>query len=185
MESSMEKAQLEQYVNLYGKDIFSFCMMLTKNRQEAEDLYQDIFLKAIELDKINHDNNPKSYLLNIAVNLWKNRKRKFAWRSRIAKISFLSEESQIEQIPDEEQAVDEKVIKKQEQQLVRQLVKRLPEKLEIVILLYYMEEQPVENIAAILGIPQGTVKSRLYQARKKLEKEMEANESWNGILMNY
>lgn len=181
----MEKLQLEQYVNQYGKDIFSFCMMVTGNRQEAEDLYQDTYLKAMELDNINQDRNPKSYLLSIAMNLWKNRKRKYAWRNRIVNICSVLEEDKLEQVPDEAISLDAQVIRKQEEALIKEMVRKLPDKMQIVILLYYMEEQTVEEIAHILKIPQGTVKSRLFQARKRLEKEMEANASWNETSMIY
>lgn len=47
------------------------------NRPEAEELYQDTFLKTLELlDKIQKDGNPKSYLLSVAIRIWKNRNRK-------------------------------------------------------------------------------------------------------------
>ena len=46
----MEKRELEACINEYGKDIYSFCRHLACHRQEAEDLYQDTFLKAVELE---------------------------------------------------------------------------------------------------------------------------------------
>ena len=45
--------------------------------------------------------------------------------------------------------------------------------MKLVILLYYMDELTLKEIAQILKIPSGTVKSRLHQARKKITKEME------------
>lgn len=82
-----------------GKDIYSFCRQLTQNKDAADDLYQDTFLKAVELsDKIDMKNNPKSYLLSIAVKLWRNRQRKFAWRARIARIEYQKDEVEIDEI---------------------------------------------------------------------------------------
>ena len=43
----MNKEQLENYIKDYGKEIYSFCKTLTKNKTDADDLYQDTFLKAI------------------------------------------------------------------------------------------------------------------------------------------
>ncbi len=81
----MDVRQLEQCIQEYGKDIYAFCSQLTRNRQEAEELYQDTFLKAMELVKqIDSKKNPKSYLASIALRIWKNQRRKYAWRSRIA-----------------------------------------------------------------------------------------------------
>ena len=70
---------MEQCIKEYGRDIYSFCRHLTRSQQEADDLYQDIFLKAMELqEKLIWQDNPKSYLLSVAVRLWKNRRRKMA-----------------------------------------------------------------------------------------------------------
>lgn len=70
---------------LYGKDIYSFCMHLVKEKESADDLYQDAFLEATKkIASIRYEDNPKSYLLSIVIRLWKNRVRKRAWRSRIA-----------------------------------------------------------------------------------------------------
>ena len=81
----MTLIQLEECIDIYGKDIYGFCRQVTGNRQDGDDLYQDTFMKALELkDKIDRQQNPKSYLLSIAVRLWKNRRRKYAWRQRIA-----------------------------------------------------------------------------------------------------
>lgn len=92
----MEKQQLEKYINEYGRDIYLFCKRLTQNKNTADDLYQETFLKLWELDNVNDTENPKSYLLGIAVNLWKNQCRKQMWRKQIADIVPASEESQIE-----------------------------------------------------------------------------------------
>lgn len=65
-------------------------MHLTCNVQEADDLYQDTFLKAMEVnDELDFEDNPKSYLLSITLRIWRNRKRKFAWRRRIAKVKTM------------------------------------------------------------------------------------------------
>ena len=75
----MERVMIETIIEEYGKDIYSFCVYLTGNKHEADDLYQQIFLIAIEKNDIRIDNNPKSYLLSIAVNVWNNKKRKVLW----------------------------------------------------------------------------------------------------------
>ena len=77
----MTKHELELCIDKYGKDIYSFCKHLTNNPLEADDLYQDTFLRVVVLkEKIEYGNNPKSYFLSIALRIWRNKKRKFAWR---------------------------------------------------------------------------------------------------------
>lgn len=169
----MTNSELDRCIREYGKDIYSFCRHITCNQQEADDLYQDTFLKAIELSsRIDSTNNPKSYLLSIALRIWKNKKRKYAWRKRIADTQTFIEEQGGEQTEPVE-SPEEQIINQEETRLIRDTVDRLQDRLKIPILLYYMEELSITQIASLLKIPEGTVKSRLYQARKKLEKELE------------
>lgn len=170
----MIKSELEKCIAEYGKDIYSFCKHITYNLLEADDLYQDTFLKALELnDRINYEDNPKSYLLSIALRIWKNKKRKYAWRKRIADTQSLVEEQGMEKSLITDKTPEDQIISQEEKQLVKQAVDQLPERLRVIVLLFYMEELSVTQIALVLKIPQGTVKSRLYQARKSLEKELE------------
>lgn len=170
----MTKQELEICINEYGKDIYSFCKHLTCNQLEADDLYQDTFLKAVELSKkIDCENNPKSYLLSIALRIWKNRKRKFAWRKRIADIQAMIDERDFDRDEPVANSPEEQAISKEEKAAVRMSVDKLPEKLKIVVLLFYMEELSTAQIAEIVKVPVGTVLSRLYQARKMLRKELE------------
>lgn len=170
----MTKAELEQCISAYGTDIYSFCNYLTGSGQEAEDLYQDTFLTAIERSsRIQADQNPKSYLLGTALRIWKNKKRKYAWRKRIADVRAFTEEKEMEQYAGTEQSVETQFLQKEEAQAVRAAVSRLPQRYRVIVLLYYMEDLSVAQIAVAVRIPAGTVKSRLYHARKILEKELE------------
>lgn len=167
--------ELEQCIETYGTEIYSFCVYLTGNRPEAEELYQDTFLKAMELlDKIEREENPKSYLLSVAIRLWKNRNRKMFRRNRIAPVE--SEES-LETAASgagERSEVEENLLKKEEIRYVQTTLRKLPEKYRIPLYLYYGEELSIEEIAGCLRIPQGTVKSRLHKGREKMKEELEA-----------
>lgn len=170
----MTKQELEWCISEYGKDIYSFCRYLTKSLPEADDLYQDTFLMAVELiEKIDYENNPKSYLLSIALRIWKNKKRKFAWRNRIAEMQPLVEEKDIDRGMSSEQTPEELLICKETEEMVRQAVASLPDKLKPVVLLFYMEGLQVSQIAVVMKIPEGTVLSRLHHARKVLRKKLE------------
>ncbi len=164
----MTKQELETCISDYGKDIYSFCKHLTNNPLEADDLYQDTFLRVIELkEKIEYSNNPKSYLLSIALRIWKNKKRKFAWRKRIADVRY------IDMGESAELSLEDGITIKEKDESIRMAVNRLPEKLKIVVLLFYMEDLQTAQIAETMKIPIGTVLSRLYRARKILKKELE------------
>lgn len=168
----MNVTELEQCIDAYGKDIYAFCRQLVHNRMDADELYQDTFLKAMELlEHIEAKNNPKSYLLSITIRLWKNNKRKYAWRNRIVKIESLSAEGQeLDALSD--WSMEEEMLKQEQRNEVRRAVKQLSDKYRVPVYLYYMEELSVSDIAKILKLPQGTVKSRLYQARKLLKNQL-------------
>ena len=149
-----------------------FCCHLTGNVQEAEELYQDTFLKAVELMKnIDYENNPKSFLISIALRLWKNKKRKYAWRMRIAGTESLIEET-VENLEAKNCTVEE-MIQKEIQRQVRKAVAGLEEKYRIPVYLFYTVQMSVAEISKTLKIPEGTVKTRLYKARKLLKEKLE------------
>lgn len=169
----MTRLELEWCINTYGKEIYSFCRHLTGNVQEADDLYQDTFLKAVELcEKIACTENPKSFLLSVAVRIWKNRRRKYAWRSRIAPTEALTEDWEKQCNVGTEASLEEMYVINEEAELVKKAVDNLPEKWKVCVLLFYMEELSITEVSAVLKIPEGTVKSRLYHARKCLEQEL-------------
>ena len=119
--------------------------------------------------------NPKSYLLSVAIRLWKNKRRKAAWRRRIAPEQSMDAPGG-EVLTGETELTDSietEVLRAEERRQVQRAVDTLPEKYRVVVLLYYMEELPLAQIASLLHIPSGTVKSRLHQARKLLRQQLE------------
>lgn len=165
--------ELEQVIALHGKEIYSFCKSLTGNTYLADELYQDSFLKATEqLGRLQSDGNIKSYLLSVALRLWRNQKRKYAWRKRIAPMEGLVEGT-ADGSGGKSADVLQDYLETEQSQMVRRAVDDLADKYRIPVLLYYMEELSVSQIARILGLPQGTVKSRLHTARKRLRSALE------------
>lgn len=168
----MNKQLLEHYIEAYGTDIYSFCIRLTQNREQAEELYQDTFLAMCEKEDWKEEGNVKSYLLGITIKLWQNRKRKFAWRKRIAAEIPLSKEQGLEAFSADEN-LEQHMVSKEEQEAVWKAVYKLPEQLRIVILLYYMEDFKVAEIAEKLSLFISNVKSKLMRARRYLKQELE------------
>ena len=168
----MNKQLLEHYIEAYGTDIYSFCIRLTQNRELAEELYQDTFLAMCEKEDWKEEENVKSYLLGITIKLWQNLKRKFAWRKRIAAEIPLSKEQGLEAFSADEN-LEQHMVSKEEQEAVWKAVYKLPEQLRIVILLYYMEDFKVAEIAEKLSLSISNVKSKLMRARRYLKQELE------------
>lgn len=172
----MNDMQLLQCINEHGKNVYAFCSQLTPNKQEAEELYQDTFLKAVELkEKMDWERNPGSYLISITLRIWKNKKRKYAWRKRIAGIEEFTEQTAGRADSRQEASTEEIFFQQELQRQVREAVAKLDDKYRIPVYLYYSQQFSTEQIGGILKLPQGTVKSRLHKARKLLRKSTLGN----------
>ncbi len=169
----MKQEELENYIYTYGKDLYSFCCHVTRSRQEADDLYQDTFLKMYEMgEKVVIRTNPKSFLMSVALNLYRNHKRKLSVRQRIIGVSVAVDEA-ADSVADEERGTENLVVAKEECLLVREMVRKLPDKYRIPILLYYMEELSIAEIAALLQMSENTAKTRMRRAKKILKERLE------------
>jgi len=157
-------------VDTYGEAVYKFCRSLTYSKEDADDLFQETFLKAFEqLSKtITHD-NPKGFLFSTALYLWKSWKRKYARRNRIAPVAPLDEQiiSNID--------IEGSFMKQEDLRIVRELVDSLSDKYKIPLILFYTMELGMSDIAELLKLPVGTVKSRLHKARKLIEKGLAKN----------
>ena len=172
-ERIMTREELAECINEHGKEIYSFCKWLTSSGQEADELYQDTWLLVVQRQEgIDAAGNVKSYCLSVALRLWKNRRRKYAWRQRIAgtQDSMSPDTSFLDAATAE--SLEEQLLHREQKRLVREAVDELPQRLRTIVLLFYMEDQSIEQIAQITGIPAGTVKSRLHHARKALRQKL-------------
>ena len=155
-----------ELVDKYGDSIYRFCRSLTYSKEDADDLFQETFLKILEQpDKINNSGNPRSFLFSTALYIWKSWKRRYARRNRLAPVESLDNNANIGVNTTEEDYIALEEIK-----TTQKLVAALPEKFRIPVILYYTAEMSVSDIAAALKIPEGTVKSRLFTARNIIEK---------------
>jgi RNA polymerase sigma-70 factor (ECF subfamily) len=161
--------EFSDLVDAYGDRVYQFCRSLAYSKTDADDLFQETFLKAFgQMAKARA--NPKGFLFSAALYTWKSWKRKYARRKRLAPVQPLDEA-----IASGED-MEDNFIAREEIRIVRGLVDGLPEKFKIPIILYYTMEMRVPDIATALKLPIGTVKSRLYKARKLIEKGLTEHE---------
>lgn len=153
-------------VDAYGNMVYRFCRSLTYSKEDADDLFQETFLRTFEqLPKISISDNPQGFLFSTSLYIWKSWKRKYARRKRLA-----PEEPLDEAVVGGVANMEDGFMAQEETRIVRKLVEALPDKFRIPIILYYTMEMSVPDIASTLKLPVGTVKSRLFKARKLLEK---------------
>ena len=170
--SKASSAQLTpaMLVDSYSNTLYLFCCRLTYSKEDAEDLFQETFLKVFEQpSKVNKAENPKSFIFSTALYLWRSKKRKYARRNRLAPTQALDDQivSDIN--------IEDSIIRQEDVRQVRELVHQLPEKYKVPTILHYTAEMCLSDIAETLNLPVGTVKSRLHKARKLIEKGLSDN----------
>lgn len=168
----LEAEELEICIDRFGTDVYKFCWSLCQNKLDAEDLYQQTFLKALEKDwKLNWEENPKALFFSLAWSLWKSSLRKKARRSSIAPCDALDDKNQ--QIADTDKNTEDSILKESIHEEIRRIITALPDNFRLPIVLYYHFDFSIEKIAQIAGKPAGTIKSRLYTGRKLIKKRLE------------
>ena len=91
----MNAREIETCIDVFGTDIYRFCRKLCADKADAEDLYQQTFLKALETEwRLGGENNPKALFFSLAHNLWKSGRRKQARRNMIAPSSNLDDRTE-------------------------------------------------------------------------------------------
>ena len=164
----MKQTDIECLIRLHGKKVYNFCLRLCAGTYDADDLYQDTFLKAMEkISYIDENNNPSAYLCAIAFSLYKSKMRKLSRRHAIAP-TFPIEGSLTQPQTD---SLEDRVTDKELYREIRSSVDLLDEKLRICVLLHYINDMSLQEIAKALEIPEGTVKSRLFTARNILKEK--------------
>jgi RNA polymerase sigma-70 factor, ECF subfamily len=153
---------LELIYSLLKQSLYSFIFRYTRDEQLSIDIVQDSFVK---LQRYKHNYDPskgklKSYLFQIAYRLMiakLNRRKKLRTLS-----PFLT-------------PVTSEGIHHSDRMSIREAIAGLPENQRAVILLFYYHDMTQGEIASILDIPKGTVKSRLHTAIKRLKDELEGD----------
>jgi RNA polymerase sigma-70 factor (ECF subfamily) len=155
---------------------------------EAEDLTQDIFIKAHwALADFRGEAKPSTWLYRIATNSALDRLRSPAYRRAAQKTAFEPSDVVEDEVSDmnpwtgeKTPLVEHQVYRKEMNECIREFVMGLPENYRTVLLLGEFEGFKNNEIAEILGISLDTVKIRLHRAREKLKQELAANcdSSW-------
>ena len=161
----MNSIEFEQFVLQSGKDILRFCRMISGSSESGDELYQDTMLKLLEkLNKIDSKQNVKSYAISVSILLWKNKKKKYATRKRIASISSLEEYAENgEQFESLDSCSDPEhiILRKSQTDMILEY-------------LYYSANMKLDEIAEHLHIPLGTVKTRIRKSKAILKERLEA-----------
>ncbi|MFN7018072.1 MAG: sigma-70 family RNA polymerase sigma factor [Fimbriimonadales bacterium] len=176
---AQDETAFEQIMNLYADRLYNYLLRMVGNPADAEDLLQEVFLRAYQgLPNFDGRASLSTWLYRIATNLCIDYQRRRA--RRVQTVSYLAGEDEDGETSEWEfpdmQTPDpmESALNQELQQVVEQAISLLSPKLRTVLLLYDVEDLSYEEIARVLNIPIGTVKSRLNHARGQIQKHVEA-----------
>lgn len=174
---AQDEAAFDQIVRLYADRIYNYVRRMVGNPQDAEDITQEVFIRAYQgLSQFDGRASFSTWLFRIATNLCIDHKRRQS--RRVQTVPYHHDEGDEEEgdweFPDTNQpsALDH-LLNQELQAVVEGAIERLNPKLKTVLLLYDVEGLSYEQIAETLGIPMGTVKSRLFAAREQIRKQVE------------
>ena len=156
----------EELYEQYADDVLRVSYFYLGDRQKAEDVCQDVFVKLLSNAPELNEGHEKAWLLKVALNrcrdLWRG-----AWVKRVV---LGSPTFEMIPAPDETEQRDD-----EEAMLVA--IHELPATFKEVILLHYYQGYGINEISAMMDLPEGTVSSRLSRGRKKLEMILEGEDA--------
>jgi RNA polymerase sigma-70 factor (ECF subfamily) len=157
-------------VKKYKTKVFNLAWSLTRDRETADDLAQEVFIKAyLALPKFQFKSEFGTWLYRITVNQVKDYLRK---KSKMSKM-LLAKTKEIPLVQENEMIKKEKEqISEQRRKFVHQCLQTIPEKYKVILSLRDIQGYSYEEITKILKISPGTVDSRLHRARKMLRKKL-------------
>ena len=165
---------MTKIVEEYKDDLYNLCFRLTFSRFEADDLFQQTWEKAIKSCAGFDGKSFRNWLYTICINSYRDILRKNERRMKICGVVFKnSKEKEIAMsLASDGITAEDLASKNQTRVRLAMLVNSLPAKHKASVVLHYYEGLSYEEISDILSIPQGTVKSRLNTAKKKLKTQL-------------
>ncbi len=150
--------------------VYSIALKILKNREDAEELAQDVFMKAYQsLKSFKRESKFSTWLYRIAYNsaISKTRKKQFITTDLdyniVENYSIDEIKEDVERLSDDEQ-----------KKIVNTILEKLNPEESILITLFYFSEKTTEDISIITGLSQSNVKVRLHRLRKRLLTEVQS-----------
>lgn len=149
----------------YAEMVYRLAFAQTRNRQDADDVFQEVFIRLVKSDgKFEGDEHLKAWLIRVTVNcartIWMS-----AWRRRMV---FMDDQAW-NSVPAEES--------NEGSEALEEAMTALPRAYRVVIHLFYYEEMSVDEMAQALNEKPSTIRSRLTRARQMLKKSLTGKEA--------
>jgi RNA polymerase sigma-70 factor (ECF subfamily) len=169
-----ESTEFEAFMRAYQNMVFSTAVRLLGNEAEAEDIAQDVFLKAYErFQELSQSPTVGGWLKTVTTNLCLNHLSRYRarWRFFSEMLSREDENDATLEIPAPE-TLGEKVDEADYRRLLDQALQKLPTAQRVPLVLFHFESLSYEEISAKLGISLSKVKTDIFRGREALRKKL-------------
>lgn len=170
-----DKSAFAQLVRTYQQTVFNFLYRLIPEWMDLEDIAQDVWIKVYQsLGKIKNSASFNTWLHRIALNTYYDRMRKYGHRVEISLDDTGDEEDSplTRDIPDTRLIPEELLLSEEWKVYVDGKIRNLPENHRMMIVMRDVQNLSYDEIADVMGLSLGTVKSRIARAREKLLSEL-------------
>ncbi|ADK03751.1 TPA: sigma-70 family RNA polymerase sigma factor [Bacillus anthracis] len=159
---------IDEIMNKYGQEVLQLVYSYVNNKEVAEDVTQDIFVKCYKsLHTYKGNSNLKTWLWRIAINHCKDYLK--SWYNK----KVIVTEDDFTYMESQKESVEQIVIQNAEDSRLASAVMSLPIKYREVIYLFYYEELSIKEIAIVIEVKENTIKTRLKKAKELLKKGLE------------
>ena len=161
----------------YGRYIYHLCLKLTRNKEEAEDVMQDVWVKVVRYaDKLDDVDNIKGWLTTICMNTFRDRYRKTVrTNEHMMHQPTTLDVPILDLVPSSALTPGELVEKNDIQSLIQEKISQLDAIYRYTIQYFYVDQYSLNEIAEVMKVSIGTVKSRLFRARNYLKEMLVAD----------
>ncbi len=176
-----EEAAFREIVNRYKNGLYAFLRMFLNRRELVEDIFQETFLQLFNSRESFDKNRPlRPWLFTIAANKAKDALRKWQRKNAVpigtmTDSEELSFDDMLNSVSSDRTMPYEQLQKEETALRVRRIISDMPENLREILIFAYFNKFSYKQMAEILSIPIGTVKSRLHTAVGRFAKEWEAS----------
>jgi len=167
-----------ELVRRYGDGMFGYLMKMSKNRQEAEDLFQETFKRVHEKAHTFRGDKFKSWLFTIATNVAidgmrrRRRMQVVSLNQRLDCTDQDSEELSAVALADDSCEPSQEAAKAEQAELVRDAIESLPARQRATLVLAYYQQLSYPEVAKVLDCSLGTVKTQMYRALRTLAQKL-------------
>lgn len=172
------KDDFRKLIEKYQQRVFRLAIGFVHDREEAEDLTQEIFIKAWQsLDSFRGESSFSTWLHRIGVNICLNHTRKKNRNPLIARISTMlgSQHDNELQIAVYEENAEEIIIKEEHSTWLKKALDSLPGNQRTAIILSKYDDLPQKEIAAVMNLTEGAVEALIQRAKKNLRQKLSAS----------